>query len=157
MLTVLLRKNNSYFPAKDNLPIHIVFCISSIFRIKVLDKAKSSRLPSIVIPWNIYIFKAAKLSKWPTKVFWPAVPTKVPDQKTGWEISTSAHITNTGTWAACPSSVASWWWGWTVAVASSHVDRERFGIEQRAPLDGRRRSVASPLVWSPEEIGRAHV
>lgn len=28
--------------------------------------------------------------------------------------------------------------------------RERFGIEQRAPLDGRRRSVASPLVWSPE-------
>jgi hypothetical protein len=26
----------------------------------------------MVIPWNIYIFKTTKLSKWPTKVVWPA-------------------------------------------------------------------------------------
>ena len=51
----------------------------------------------------------------------PAVTTKVPDQKTGWEISTPTIITITGTWATGPSPVASRWWGWAVAVASPHI------------------------------------
>jgi hypothetical protein len=45
LLSVLLGKHNCYFSAKNNLSIHIVFCISSIGRIEVLDKPKSSRLP----------------------------------------------------------------------------------------------------------------
>lgn len=44
-LSVLLSKYNSNFPAKKNLPIHVVFCISSILRIIILDEPKSSRLP----------------------------------------------------------------------------------------------------------------
>ena len=47
LLSVLLCKNNSNFPSKKHLPIHMVFSISSILRIKVLDKPKSSRIPEI--------------------------------------------------------------------------------------------------------------
>jgi hypothetical protein len=54
----------------------------------------------------------------------PAVPAKVPDQKTGRDISTLGTITiTTWAWAACPSPspVASWWRGWTVTVAPCHI------------------------------------
>jgi len=45
LLPILLCKYNSYLPAKNQLPIHVVLCISSIFWIIILDKTKSSRLP----------------------------------------------------------------------------------------------------------------
>jgi len=45
LLPILLCKYNSYLPAKNQLPIHVVLCISSIFWIIILDKTKSSGLP----------------------------------------------------------------------------------------------------------------
>jgi hypothetical protein len=45
LLPVFLYKNNSNFPSKQHLPIHMVLCIRSILRIKVLDEPKSSRFP----------------------------------------------------------------------------------------------------------------
>uniref|UniRef100_A0A0A9DFJ0 Uncharacterized protein n=1 Tax=Arundo donax TaxID=35708 RepID=A0A0A9DFJ0_ARUDO len=66
-------------------------------------------LPGVIISWKIYIFKTTKLPKWASKVFWPTVSPEIPDQKTGWEISTTATIMTTGAWAAYPSPVAPWW------------------------------------------------
>jgi hypothetical protein len=45
LLPVFLCKNNSNFPSKQHLPIHMVLCIRSILRIKVLDEPKPSRFP----------------------------------------------------------------------------------------------------------------
>jgi hypothetical protein len=39
-------KYNSYCPAKNHLPIQIILCISSVLRIIILDKPKSSGLPA---------------------------------------------------------------------------------------------------------------
>jgi hypothetical protein len=45
LLPVFLCKNNINFPSKQHLPIHMVLCIRSILRIKVLDEPKSFRFP----------------------------------------------------------------------------------------------------------------
>lgn len=77
LLPVLLCKYNSYLPTKKKLTIHLIFSLFSIRRLNKLDKTKTTRLPSIVILWQVDVLKHAKLPKWPAEIFWPAIMAKV--------------------------------------------------------------------------------
>jgi hypothetical protein len=54
--SVLLCKNNSNFSPQEKLPVHMVLCISSILRVKVLDEPKSSRVPENRKPGLVFCY-----------------------------------------------------------------------------------------------------
>lgn len=81
-LSRLSSKNNSYLPTKENLAIHVILGFRGIIRVNKLHKGKSSRLPRVIVLWNVNIPNRAKPFKRNSKLLRSDAQWDIADQKT---------------------------------------------------------------------------